>query len=90
MSARKSPDEPSNAVNFATTHWSVVLAAARGDVSSDASKAMAELCRIYWYPLYAFVRRQGRSPEDAHDLTQAAGRLQPQGHTSIAGGIGDE
>src|SRR5438132_13966297 len=55
---------------FATTHWSVVLAAGH-DSSPGASEALETLCRTYWYPLYAFVRRQGRSPEDAQDLTQA-------------------
>jgi len=70
MSAQQSPPEPSNAVNFATTHWSVVLAAARGGVSSHASEAMAELCRIYWYPLYAFIRRRGHGVHEAEDLTQ--------------------
>src|ERR671924_320479 len=55
---------------FATTHWSVVLAA--GDaVSPQAGVALAELCRTYWYPLYAFVRRKGHSPHDAQDLAQA-------------------
>ena len=55
---------------FATTHWTVVLAA--GDrVSPQAADALEQLCRNYWYPLYAYVRRQGRSPEDAQDLTQA-------------------
>ena len=53
---------------FNTTHWSVVLAA-RGE-SADAQEALEKLCRVYWYPLYAFVRRQGRSPEDAEDLIQ--------------------
>src|SRR5262245_22186752 len=55
---------------FATTHWSVVLAA--GDTASpQAGVALAELCRTYWYPLYAFVRRKGYTPHDAEDLTQA-------------------
>ena len=54
---------------FATTHWTVVLAAGRGD-SRDADVALEELCRTYWYPLYAYVRRQGHSREDAEDLTQ--------------------
>src|SRR5215471_12106128 len=53
---------------FNTTHWSVVLAA-RGE-SADAQEALEKLCRVYWYPLYAFVRRQGHSPEDAEDLIQ--------------------
>ena len=54
---------------FATTHWSVVLAAGQG-ASPDAQQALERLCRTYWYPLYAFVRRQGRNPEEAQDLTQ--------------------
>ncbi len=54
---------------FATTHWTVVLAAGRTD-SNQADVALEELCRTYWYPLYAYVRRQGRSREDAEDLTQ--------------------
>jgi RNA polymerase sigma factor (sigma-70 family) len=54
---------------FTTTHWSAVLQAGQGD-SSAASAALEELCRTYWYPLYAFVRRQGHSPEEAEDLTQ--------------------
>src|SRR6266704_6572178 len=56
--------------NFATTHWSVVLTA--GDSASpQAAEALEKLCRTYWYPLYAFVRRSGHSPQDAEDLTQA-------------------
>ena len=54
---------------FATTHWSVVLTAQRSD-STRAQAALSSLCRVYWYPLYAFVRRQGNSPHDAQDLTQ--------------------
>ena len=54
---------------FATTHWTVVLAAGRGS-SPQADVALEELCRTYWYPLYAYVRRQGHSREDAEDLTQ--------------------
>lgn len=54
---------------FATTHWSIVLAAQRSD-PSRAYAALSKLCQTYWYPLYAFVRRQGHSPEDAQDLTQ--------------------
>src|SRR5512136_3275148 len=55
---------------FATTHWSVVLAAGEGQ-SPQAQEALSRLCETYWYPLYAFVRRQGHSPHDAQDLTQA-------------------
>jgi DNA-directed RNA polymerase specialized sigma24 family protein len=54
---------------FVTTHWSVVLAAKQGN-SSEATAALEKLCRVYWYPLYAFLRREGRSPHDAQDLTQ--------------------
>jgi DNA-directed RNA polymerase specialized sigma24 family protein len=55
---------------FATTSWTVVLAAgSQGSISADV--ALEELCRTYWYPLYAYVRHKGHSPEDAEDLTQA-------------------
>lgn len=54
---------------FATTHWSVVLAAGQTE-SPQAVAALEQLCRSYWYPLYVYVRRQGYSPEDAQDLTQ--------------------
>jgi len=56
------------AVAFATTHWSVVLAA-QGE-SPAAQEALEKLCRIYWRPLYGFVRRQGLGSEDAQDLIQ--------------------
>lgn len=54
---------------FATTHWSVVLSAAT-EGSPGAEAALERLCRTYWYPLYAYVRRRGYSAEDAQDLTQ--------------------
>jgi RNA polymerase sigma factor (sigma-70 family) len=60
---------PKPAGVFATTHWSVVLAAGRGE-DADAAEALEQLCRAYWYPLYVFVRRRGYQPEDAQDLTQ--------------------
>ena len=53
---------------FATTHWSVVLTA-QGE-SPAAQEALDKLCRIYWWPIYGFVRRQGYAPEEAQDLTQ--------------------
>jgi RNA polymerase sigma-70 factor (ECF subfamily) len=53
---------------FDTTHWSVVTAAAGDD--SKAAGALAAICETYWYPLYAYVRRSGRRPEDAAELTQ--------------------
>ncbi len=54
---------------FATTHWSVVLAAGDPDTLQSAA-ALEQLCRAYWYPLYACVRRRGHQPQDAQDLTQ--------------------
>jgi RNA polymerase sigma-70 factor (ECF subfamily) len=54
---------------FATTHWTTVLAAASPD-SQVAQQALALLCQTYWYPLYAYARCQGYSPETAEDLTQ--------------------
>lgn len=54
---------------FATTHWSVVQLAARRD-TTRAQQALSTLCAEYWYPLYAYVRRQGHSAHDAQDLTQ--------------------
>jgi RNA polymerase sigma-70 factor (ECF subfamily) len=54
---------------FVTTRWSVVLSAGAAD-SDRAHEALANLCRNYWYPLYAYVRRRGHSADDAKDLTQ--------------------
>jgi RNA polymerase sigma-70 factor (ECF subfamily) len=54
---------------FATTHWSVILLAG-GAESEDADTALEKLCRSYWYPLYAYVRRKGHDPHDAPDLVQ--------------------
>ncbi len=56
------------AIAFTTTHWSVVLES-RGE-SAAAQEALERLCRIYWRPIYGFVRRQGTKPEEAKDLTQ--------------------
>ena len=55
---------------FATTRWTVVLAAG-GRGTPQADLALEDLCRTYWYPLYVYVRRQGHSREDAEDLVQA-------------------
>jgi DNA-directed RNA polymerase specialized sigma24 family protein len=55
---------------FATTHWSVVLAASGKDPAVGSS-ALEKLCQTYWRPLYAYVRRRGHGPEDAQDLTQS-------------------
>ena len=54
---------------FNTTHWTVVLAAGGTDPQQQLA-ALEQLCRTYWYPLYAYVRRRGNAPEDAQDLTQ--------------------
>jgi len=54
---------------FQTTHWSLVLAAARG--GEGAAAALEWLCGAYWYPLYAFIRRQGHDADAARDLTQS-------------------
>jgi RNA polymerase sigma-70 factor (ECF subfamily) len=52
-----------------STHWSAVLAAGKPG-SPEATAALEELCRTYWYPLYAWVRRRGYGIEEAQDLTQ--------------------
>src|SRR5688572_17405673 len=54
---------------FVTTRWSQVAAAGLNS-SAESEQALSQLCRIYWYPLYAFIRRTGHSPHDAEDLTQ--------------------
>jgi len=56
----------SEAARFGTTHWSVVLSAGQG-----AEEALLKLCRIYWPPLYAYIRRRGHPIHEAQDLTQA-------------------
>jgi RNA polymerase sigma-70 factor (ECF subfamily) len=62
------PTDPSGRV-FATTHWSVVLAAKTGS-SPTSDEAMEKLCRAYWPPLYAYIRREGHGATEAQDLTQ--------------------
>jgi RNA polymerase sigma-70 factor (ECF subfamily) len=69
-----SPENPIQTPNpggdvFATTRWTVVLAAGSGG-GPQADVALEELCRAYWYPLYAYIRRHSQSREDAEDLTQ--------------------
>jgi RNA polymerase sigma-70 factor (ECF subfamily) len=63
------PSDQLGGSDFTTTHWTVVRQAA-GD-SPLATAALETLARAYWYPLYAYVRRNGHSPHDAQDLTQA-------------------
>jgi DNA-directed RNA polymerase specialized sigma24 family protein len=69
---------------FATTQWSMVLAA--GDTERpQARSALEKLCRAYWYPLYAYVRRKGYTAEDAQDLTQEFfARLLARNYLSVA------
>lgn len=55
---------------FATTHWTVVLAAGQRHTPQSDS-ALEQLCRTYWFPLYAYVRRRGHAKADAEDLVQA-------------------
>ena len=63
-------DQSSLGVNrFQTTRWSVVLVAAQSQ-TPGYKQALADLCKVYWYPLYAFIRHRGYSPEDAQDLVQ--------------------
>jgi RNA polymerase sigma-70 factor (ECF subfamily) len=60
--------ESRGGIAFTTTHWSVVLDA-QGE-SPEAQEALEKLCRVYWRPIYGFVRREGVRPEEAKDLTQ--------------------
>src|SRR3954468_10796168 len=71
MSPYNEPDKASETSPrcFVTTHWSVVLAA-KQETSAEADLALERLCRTYWWPLYAFVRRRGYEAHDAQDLTQ--------------------
>ncbi len=58
---------------FRTTSWSMVLAARDKPVGTDSTdwhESLESLCGTYWYPLYAFLRRKGYSPDDSQDLTQ--------------------
>jgi len=64
------PDSAREISDFSTTNWSVVLEAGRTDVAR-AAVALERLCRKYWYPIYAFVRRRGSDSHEAEDLTQA-------------------
>lgn len=59
---RKRPD-------FVATSWTAVMAAKRPD-TPQAQAALERLCNLYWYPLYAYVRRRGYDPHDAEDATQ--------------------
>jgi RNA polymerase sigma factor (sigma-70 family) len=58
------------AASFHTTRWTIVMKAAQSQAQGGQA-ALADLCRVYWYPLYIFARRRGHSPDDAQDLTQS-------------------
>jgi RNA polymerase sigma factor (sigma-70 family) len=65
----RTPTDRSSAGRFPSTHWSRVIAA--GDPRGpEARESLAALCNAYWYPLYAYIRRRGHTPEQAQDLTQ--------------------
>jgi RNA polymerase sigma factor (sigma-70 family) len=64
------PMDPSAAAIFGTTHWSLVIAAGEGEAVSSR-EALEKLCRAYWRPIYAYVRRRGHAPSEAEDLTQS-------------------
>jgi RNA polymerase sigma-70 factor (ECF subfamily) len=68
-SETKDADQSARASWFTTTHWSVVLAAGQSP-SPKSREALEQLCRTYWSPLYAFIRRRGFNPHEAQDLTQ--------------------
>jgi RNA polymerase sigma factor (sigma-70 family) len=70
MAGRSVESRSPNRGEFATTRWSLVLAAGQRRENARAAEALENLCRIYWYPLYAYIRRRGYTPEDAEDLTQ--------------------
>ena len=62
--------EPTKQGNFDTTQWTLVIEA--GDTSSpEASDALGELFTTYWYPLYCYVRKSGRSPDDSQEMVQS-------------------
>jgi len=63
------PATPHSDARFATTHWTVVLAAGSPD-SSRYREALETLCQSYWYPLYAYLRRRGHEVHQAEDYTQ--------------------
>ena len=69
QSSEGKPDSFAAGTRFPPTLWSVVLLAGQNS-SAQSHEALATLCRAYWFPLYAYLRRQGKSPPDAEDLTQ--------------------
>src|SRR5262245_50037045 len=66
-----SPTETTREGLFTSTRWAMVLEAGDSQIPpDDALRALSELCRIYWRPIFLFLRRQGSTPDDAQDLTQ--------------------
>jgi DNA-directed RNA polymerase specialized sigma24 family protein len=65
----KNTSVSANAREFRTTRWNDVLLSAKSQ-APGSKEALADLCRLYWYPLYSYIRRRGYNPEDAQDLTQ--------------------
>lgn len=64
------PDSPDKSRSpFPTTHWSLVKRVQRGTVE-DARRALEDICKGYWYPIYSYLRRSGHAPDEAEDLTQ--------------------
>jgi DNA-directed RNA polymerase specialized sigma24 family protein len=61
--------EPSLKWQFHSTRWTLVMISAQSQVEGGRA-ALAELCQLYWHPLYSFARRRGYSPHDAQDVTQ--------------------
>jgi RNA polymerase sigma-70 factor (ECF subfamily) len=60
--------DPAAGAQFPTTHWTLVMRVREGE--SERQAALDELCHLYWFPIYAFVRRRGHAQHDAEDLTQ--------------------
>jgi len=85
VSANRDNSERPSRGQFATTQWSLILSAA--DRSSPRwQQSLGELCQLYWYPLYAFVRRQGCTTSEAEDLTQEFFlRMLEKGYLDAAG-----
>src|SRR4051812_21582873 len=62
------PGQSAPGPEFPTTHWTLVMRVREG--GEVRRVALDELCALYWYPIYAFLRRRGYPPEDAEDFTQ--------------------
>ena len=68
---RDTPHDGGYQAQFTTTRWSIVLSCSdHGSDEAEAQAALAELCKIYWRPVFAFICREGHSVPDAQDLTQ--------------------